>query len=1029
MTSQPSGFDRLIPPEIKDDEFYRIIQDLARRADVSIVLEIGSSSGTGSTEAFVTGLRSNPNQPTLFCMEVSQARFAALMEHYRDDRFVRGYNVSSVAIDQFPTAETVIEFYQETPSNLNVYPLDLVLSWLQQDVDYVRSAGLPDDGIARIKQENGIDRFDMVLIDGSEFTGAIELEAVYGAKWILLDDICTFKNYVSHRRLLQDPNYTLRHYNPKLRNGYSVFEWTADQLPIHFFTIVLNGEPFIRYHLNVFQQLPFRWHWHIIEGVADLKHDTAWSLRSGGQIVDELHDRGLSRDGTTAYLDAIAQQHPDQITIYRKPQGEFWDGKRDMVNAPLSNISESCLLWQIDADELWAIDQLIAARDLFLRHPDKTAAYYWCWYFVGETLMINSRHCYAQNPHQEWLRTWRYEPGDCWAAHEPPRLMRGDCDVAAIAPFSHDETEAAGLVFQHFAYVTPDQLRFKEQYYGYKNALDCWRSLQAETRFPVRLRQYFPWVRDFTTVDRAESCGVVPIAHQVNGKWQVRSPDTVELPPFVPPMPLIVIDGVFFQLHKTGIARLWQSLLEEWSHTDFRHHLILLDRMGTAPEIPGIRTIVIDRYQDSESDRPLLQSVCDELGADLFISTYFTTPQTTPSVLIVHDLIPEVMGESPHHPIVRDKRQAIDYASDYLAISQNTACDLVRFYPQVESVTVAYCGVSQTFVPAAAEAIAQFRHRYGISKPYFLVTSADNPSPYKNNQLFFEAIAQLASKTGFEIVCTVLSPALPNEWRDRTAGCTVHLLRLSDAELALAYAGAIALIYPSRYEGFGMPVLEAMACGCPVITCANSSIPEVADQAVLYVPEADAAALADALCEVQKPSVRSRLIAAGLERARLFSWSNMAQIVKTRLIAATLPPLDRPIALALFPAWQQPEALLYEELGQAIAAVMTHPDQEWLTLLVDISQIPEDLDADLILGDLVMHLLMETEAPEPEIVAIAPSPLQWAVLAPQIHAYLSSSASDLPKAYSLPELSIAQLQTRRAMQDETGRWQFTKEEA
>jgi glycosyltransferase involved in cell wall biosynthesis len=659
---------------------------------------------------------------------------------------------------------------------------------------------------------------------------------------------------------------------------------------------------------------------------------------------DTLHDRGLSTDGTTAYLDQIQQQYPDHITLYRPPTGKFWDGKREMVNAPLAEIHESCLLWQVDVDELWTIEQLIAARDLFLQHPHKTAAYYWCWYFVGEALMINSRNCYAENPAQEWLRTWRYEPGDRWAAHEPPRLVRSNGeDVAAIDPLGHDETEAAQLVFQHFAYVTPDQLRFKQEYYGYTDALACWAALQQQTRFPLRLRQYFPWVRDFTTVDRAEACGVVPIAHRSGNQWQFRTSDHLQPPPIELPKPLIAIDGVFFQLHKTGIARLWQSLLEAWAETEFRHHLVLLDRGGTAPEVPGIRTVVIDRYRDSEIDRALLQEVCDELGADLFISTYFTTPQTTPSVLIVHDMIPEVMGEGANHPIVRDKRRAIEYASDYVAISHNTARDLQKFFPQVSSVNVAHCGVTETFRPSSAEAIAQFRSRYGISKPYFLVTSADNPSPYKNNRLFFEAFAQLASKTGFDVVCTVLAPNLPDDWRDRTVGSTVHLLRLTDAELALAYAGAIALIYPSRYEGFGMPVLEAMACGCPVITCANSSIPEVADQAALYVAENDAIALADALCEVQKPTVRSRLIAAGLERSQRFSWSQMAETVRSTLIEATLPSLDRPIALAVFPDWQQPEALLYEALGTAIAALMTHPDQELLTLLVDASQIPQIL--------------------------------------------------------------------------------------
>ncbi|MBL0320626.1 MAG: class I SAM-dependent methyltransferase, partial [Alphaproteobacteria bacterium] len=156
------------------------------------------------------------------------------------------------------------------------------------------------------------------------------------------------------------------------------------ELPIHFFTIVLNGMPFIKYHFDILQQLPFKWHWHIVEGVADLVHDTAWSKQLGGQISNEFHHLGLSIDGTTDYLDRLKQRFPDQITVYRKPKGSYWDGKLEMVNAPLSSIKEECLLWQIDVDEYWTVEQIETARRMFSRQPEKTAAYYWCHFFVGK---------------------------------------------------------------------------------------------------------------------------------------------------------------------------------------------------------------------------------------------------------------------------------------------------------------------------------------------------------------------------------------------------------------------------------------------------------------------------------------------------------------------------------------------------------------------------------------------------------------------------------------------------------------------
>ena len=132
------------------------------------------------------------------------------------------------------------------------------------------------------------------------------------------------------------------------------------ELPIHFFTIVLNGRPFIEHHIEVLKHLPFCWHWHIIEGVARQTHDSSWMKQFGGRVTDDLHCNGLSKDGTSEYIDAIAREFPEQVTVYRKPVGEFWDGKIEMVNAPLLNLAGECLLWQVDADEFWTTDQLAA---------------------------------------------------------------------------------------------------------------------------------------------------------------------------------------------------------------------------------------------------------------------------------------------------------------------------------------------------------------------------------------------------------------------------------------------------------------------------------------------------------------------------------------------------------------------------------------------------------------------------------------------------------------------------------------------
>ena len=248
-------------------------------------------------------------------------------------------------------------------------------------------------------------------------------------------------------------------------------------LPVHFFTIVLNGQPFIRYHLDVFKRLPFSWHWHIIEGVADLVNDTAWSKPLGGYINPCFHRQGRSLDGTGAYLDEIAGNNPGQVTIYRKPKGEFWNGKLEMINAPLAGLNCPCILWQVDVDEFWTSKALVRMHKLFMQHPDKTAAYFYCNYFVGPLKYVVSMNTWATGP-LDWLRAWRYNPQMRWAAHEPPQLVDSlGRDVGRTNPFPRDYTLARGISFQHYAYVLESQVRFKESYYGYTGAVEKWRRL------------------------------------------------------------------------------------------------------------------------------------------------------------------------------------------------------------------------------------------------------------------------------------------------------------------------------------------------------------------------------------------------------------------------------------------------------------------------------------------------------------------------------------------------------------------------
>jgi hypothetical protein len=271
-------------------------------------------------------------------------------------------------------------------------------------------------------------------------------------------------------------------------------------MPIHFFTIVLNGMPFIRYHVKMFKDLPYDWHWHIVEGVADLKYDTQWSLINGGRIVDSLHLDGLSNDGTTEYLDVLKDSYSERISIYRKEKGKFWEGKVEMCNSFISNLPDKCILWQIDVDEFWGINQISKMIDLFERNPEKWGAFVYCYYFVGPRKYVTSMDTWSTRP-EDWLRIFRFNKGFSWQRHEPPTLVdKNGMDWPRIRSFKRDETLEAGITFQHFAYSIPAQVYFKEIYYGYTNALDRWKNLQ-DFKGKIRVHKFLPWATSGVEAD------------------------------------------------------------------------------------------------------------------------------------------------------------------------------------------------------------------------------------------------------------------------------------------------------------------------------------------------------------------------------------------------------------------------------------------------------------------------------------------------------------------------------------------------
>ncbi len=248
-------------------------------------------------------------------------------------------------------------------------------------------------------------------------------------------------------------------------------------------------------------------------------------------------------------------------------------------------------------------------------------------------------------------------------------------------------------------------------------------------------------------------------------------------------------------------------------------------------------------------------------------------------MIMLHDMIPESTGQDLSHPEWRAKAKAIEKALAYFCVSQSTRNDFQKLCPESANrkIYLTPNAVGDEFRAMPTAGVTAFRLRHEIEKPYFLLVG--NRTAYKNAHLFFRAFSSWPGRDGYEIVCVGGADKLETCFDSFVRGTRHHVLRLSNDELAAAYTGAVAVVYPSRYEGFGLPILEAHKCGCPVITCRNSSLPEVAGDAALFVGESDVAGLRTALDEVQKPETRERLIALGSENTRRFSWEDTARIV------------------------------------------------------------------------------------------------------------------------------------------------------
>lgn len=369
----------------------------------------------------------------------------------------------------------------------------------------------------------------------------------------------------------------------------------------------------------------------------------------------------------------------------------------------------------------------------------------------------------------------------------------------------------------------------------------------------------------------------------------------------------LIIDGVFFQLAQSGIARVWRAMLPLLAQR-IDMPIVFLDRGGVTAQFDNIEVIPFAGYKSkfNANDSQLLEQVCQHYGAKVFVSTYYTTPMETPSLLLVYDMIPEKFGFDMTARDWREKEIAIAHARRHICISQNTRKDLLAFYPELpeSTTTVAHCGVDPTvFRPRSDGDVRALRSRLGLMRPYFIfVGSREQHKNYKNASVFFDAVATMPA-VEFDVLCVGGEKTLPSCAADINRHRMVQV-DLDDEELAVAYSGAAALVYPSLYEGFGLPVAEAMACDCPVISTVHGSLVEVAGDATLKISGHDTSEMTTALRRVQERAVREQLIERGKAQSGQFRWEIMADEI-ARTVKALAAENDASVHAGFYARWAQ----------------------------------------------------------------------------------------------------------------------------
>ena len=363
------------------------------------------------------------------------------------------------------------------------------------------------------------------------------------------------------------------------------------------------------------------------------------------------------------------------------------------------------------------------------------------------------------------------------------------------------------------------------------------------------------------------------------------------------------IDFTSASRERAGIGRYARELIRALSRIDQTNSYVLFVPRDAHAELlqfawPSnfkiVRAPLTERYLAALWHRARVPLPIETfIGAvDVFYSPDFLLPPTFArrKLVTVHDLsyvrVPECFPAPLLNYLNRAVPQSVARADMILADAASTQRDLIDVYRvPPEKIRVLYSGVDPRFHPnVSVESRARVRE-LTHSKPYLL--SVSTIQPRKNYVRLIEAFAKITSdKLPITDLQLVISGA--KGWMFEAVFQAVERLNLrdrvlfpdfvSDDDLPALYAGATLFVYPSLYEGFGLPVAEAMACGAPVVSSNASSLPEVGGDAVLYFDPRNVDAIAETIRRaLSDESLQNDLRARGIAQAKKFSWDQAAR--------------------------------------------------------------------------------------------------------------------------------------------------------